>query len=46
MPPKYVRPTSNRRKLITKTAEANAETVERPTMRFVPLKRTGSISKH
>jgi transposase len=43
MPPQYVRPFVKSNKNDYRDAEANAEAVERPTMRFVPLKREAQL---
>jgi transposase len=43
MPPQYVRPFVKSNKNDYRDAEANAEAVQRPTMRFVPLKREAQL---
>lgn len=43
MPPQYVRPFVKSHKNDYRDAEANAEAVQRPTMRFVPIKTAGQL---
>lgn len=43
MPPQYVKPFVKANKNDYRDAEANAEAVQRPTMRFVPLKSTDQL---
>ena len=43
MPPQYVKPFVKANKNDYRDAEANAEAVQRPTMRFVPLKTTEQL---
>jgi transposase len=43
MPPQYVKPFVKANKNDNRDAEANAEAVQRPTMRFVPLKTTEQL---
>jgi transposase len=43
MPPQYVKPFVKANKNDYRDAEANAEAVQRPTMRFVPVKTEGQL---
>ena len=44
MPPQYVKPFVKANKNDYRDAEANAEAVQRPTMRFVPVKRRPNLT--